>query len=121
MKVFQLFLCLMCSLSVSAQKIVNNNTSVPRVKITVWDVRSIYQNERMWEVNKDSIIAQIGKVEFENVKTYGNTDAWPEGIQYPIAKKRDSLFMKSYYKKLNLLKMYKIASYVNHFGDGKKK
>jgi len=85
------------------------------VKVKDWDSRSIIQFENFFDATQGSIIAQVGKEEFDNLKSRCTNAGWPVGIYRPdLTNEEDEAFDSL----LNKLRMYKIAAYT-HIYNGK--
>ena len=85
-----------------------------RVTVTNWGSRCIYiVSDAYFNQTKDSIIAKIGADEFNAMAAGCTRNAWPNGFY-----DGDALDDAAAKKKLNQLKMYRIATY-QHIFNGK--
>lgn len=108
--IFSIALIILCfNLNTQGQKKYEQPT---QVIITDWNEIGLFLNPQVYIENKDSIVSQIGDVEFEKLKEFGNNGGWPDSIAYDFKKRKDSLYMKHYRDQLSRLKMFKIASYI---------
>lgn len=113
-----MFILLLSQLKAGAQFTESNNYPVKgqRVTVTDWGSRSLYiLSDTYFAATKDSIIAQIGVKEFDEMEAKCSVAGWPEGFY--IADQSDEED-KAFDQTLNKLKMYKIAAYT-HIFNGK--
>lgn len=95
-----------------------NQTASP-VRVLNWGERVLLISDDFLAQNRDSIIAEIGIKEFEEFVKYSNVTTWPAEIAGEIRFKKDSIAKMELFKKLDKLKMTKIASFT-HYHNGKK-
>ena len=81
------------------------------VKVTDWGSRSIYiLGGNFFLETKDSIVAQVGEQEFDEMTKKCSSGDWPKGLYKPdLGDEEDKAFDTS----LNKLKMYRIATYTH--------
>ncbi|MBL0069391.1 MAG: hypothetical protein IPP39_13155 [Chitinophagaceae bacterium] len=77
-----------------------------------WGSRSIMILNAFFEETKDSIISQIGEEEFDEMKSNCSSSGWPQGVYSSGMSDEDEV---AFDRKLNELKMYRIASYTHKY------
>ena len=89
------------------------------VLVTDWHSRGLLFVPEFFEQNRDSLIAQIGEKEFQQVLKFGNMLGWPGSIRHKLEFGKDTIARQLFYQKLSKLKMYKIASWQQYYNNTK--
>ncbi len=86
------------------------------VKVKDWGSRALMiLSDNYFAATQDSIIFQVGQLEFDELKSRCSASGWPKGLYVSgVPDEEDAAFDK----KLNSLKMYQIAAYT-HVYNGK--
>ncbi|MEO6613469.1 MAG: hypothetical protein ABIT05_15845 [Chitinophagaceae bacterium] len=115
MKNIFFFAILVCTGIVSFAQPANTGNLFPvkgqLVKVTDWGSRSIYiLSGNFFLETKDSIVAQVGEQEFDEMKGKCSSGDWPKGLyKSDLSEEED----KAFDVLLNKLKMYRIAVYTH--------
>ncbi len=81
------------------------------VKVTDWGSRSIYiLSGNFFLETKDSIVAQVGEEEFNEIRDKCSSGDWPKGLYKPDLSDEED---KAFDDRLNKLKMYRIATFTH--------
>ncbi|MEO7924516.1 MAG: hypothetical protein ABIR30_12620 [Chitinophagaceae bacterium] len=107
----QLFLAVLLYASLPVFSQGGTSVNAQRAIVTHWGSRAIILlSDNYFLETKDSIIAQIGQEEFDNMKNKCSKNGWPDGLySSDLSEEEDRKFDSL----LNNLKMYSIASYTH--------
>ncbi len=83
----------------------------PEVTVTDWQVMSMRMGPEVWANGKTEIVSQIGEAEFEAVKNNNDHRTIPPAMS--AATKENRRNNPEYFKKLDRLHLYKIASFMH--------
>jgi hypothetical protein len=87
------------------------------VSVTDWNAIGLLFVPEFFEQNRDTLVRQIGAQEFEKVIKFGNILGWPRSMQYKPGQQKDTIAQKLYFERLSRLKMYKVASWQQHYNN----
>lgn len=87
--------------------------SSPLVKVNEWGSRAYYLLDGYFKETKSDIIKLVGEEEFNKIKKNCGSGAWPS--EFRPSDGISDADEKTFYEKLNKLKMFKIATYQHKY------